>query len=63
MLKNASKGDLKFNKWNSRLREAEVGEQISTFPMQSGAQTSFPSFPFAQEVDKIYMQDTNMQQF
>jgi hypothetical protein len=54
-LKNASKGDLKFSKWNlSRLRKIEVGGQISTLPMQRDAQTSFPSFSFAQEVGKIY---------
>jgi hypothetical protein len=54
-LKNASKGDLKFNKWDQRrLRKEEVGGESSTFPMQSGAQTSLPSFSFTQQMHKMY---------
>jgi hypothetical protein len=54
-LKNVPKEDLKFNKWDQRrCSKEEVGGESSTFPMQSGARSSFPSFPFTQQVYKKY---------
>jgi hypothetical protein len=55
VLKNAPKEDLKFNKWDQRrCRKEEVGGESSTFPMQSGAQSSFTSSSFTQQVHKMY---------
>jgi hypothetical protein len=62
-LKNASKGDLKFNKCNlCRWRKEEVRGQISTLSTQSGAKIFFLRSSLLRTWIR-YIPDPNIQQF